>query len=148
MTHAHDEAVAGAIAVAIASAFTARLGTRTPQGAEFLDPVLLSIPDSEVKNRVIEARSLSDSTTREEAALDLGSGYAISAQDTVPFVLWCVAQHPDNYEEALWLTVSGLGDRDTTCAMVGGLVVNSSSASIPTQWQVNSEPISKTYIEV
>jgi ADP-ribosylglycohydrolase len=91
--------------------------------------------------RFVEARNLADATTGEEAALDLGSGYAVSAQDTVPFVLWCAAQYPDNYEEALWLTVSGLGDRDTTCAMVGGIVVNSSSASISSQWQVNSEPI-------
>ncbi|HEY0072556.1 MAG TPA: ADP-ribosylglycohydrolase family protein [Abditibacteriaceae bacterium] len=141
VTHAHEEGVAGAIAVAVAAAYATHLGTQTPHGVEFLDLVLPLIPDSEVKNRIVEARSLADATTGEEAALDLGSGYAVSAQDTVPFVLWCAAQHPDNYEEALWLTVSGLGDRDTTCAMVGGIVVNSSSASIPSQWQANSEPI-------
>ena len=40
----------------------------------------------------------------------------------MPFALWCAARHIDNYEEALWATVSGLGDRDTTCAIVGGVV--------------------------
>jgi hypothetical protein len=46
----------------------------------------------------------------------------LSAQDTVPFALWCAARHLDDYAEALRLTVSGLGDRDTTCAIVGGIV--------------------------
>ncbi|MEA5594520.1 ADP-ribosylglycohydrolase family protein [Rivularia sp. UHCC 0363] len=62
----------------------------------------------------------------------LGNGTKVSAQDTVPFTLWCAAQHLDNYEEALWLTVSGLGDRDTNCAIVGGIVSLSTGVeSIP-----------------
>ncbi len=141
VTHAHPEGVAGAIAVAVAAAHATRLGTQTPHGAEFLDLILPSIPDSEVKKRTLEARDIHEATTGEEAALDLGSGMAVSAQDTVPFVLWCAAQHPDNYEEALWLTVSGLGDRDTTCAMVGGIVANSSQKPIPQIWQSNTEPL-------
>ena len=40
----------------------------------------------------------------------------------VHVALWCAARYLDDYEEALWLTVSGLGDRDTTCAIVGGIV--------------------------
>jgi ADP-ribosylglycohydrolase len=56
------------------------------------------------------------------AAALLGNGSLISAQDTVPFALWCAAGHLDDYEEALWTTVSGLGDRDTTCAIAGGIV--------------------------
>ncbi len=42
----------------------------------------------------------------------------------MPFALWCAAHHLDDYESALWATVSGLGDRDTTCAIVGGIVVS------------------------
>ena len=62
----------------------------------------------------------------------LGTGHDISAQDTCPFALWCAGGHLDSYEEALWLTVSGLGDRDTTCAMVGGIVALSAGVdSIP-----------------
>jgi ADP-ribosylglycohydrolase len=52
----------------------------------------------------------------------LGSGFEVSAQDTVPFCLWCAGQHMEHWEETLWLTVAGLGDRDTTCAIVGGIV--------------------------
>ncbi|MGW7333163.1 ADP-ribosylglycohydrolase family protein, partial [Streptomyces sp. NPDC054840] len=56
------------------------------------------------------------------AAELLGSGRRISAPDTVPFALWCAAGEPDDVAEALWRTLEGWGDRDTTCAIVGGVV--------------------------
>jgi ADP-ribosylglycohydrolase len=72
----------------------------------------------------------------------LGNGSQVSAQDTVPFVLWCAAQQLGDYEEALWLTVSGLGDRDTTCAMVGGIVACCAGAeAIPAAWRTAREPL-------
>jgi ADP-ribosylglycohydrolase len=46
----------------------------------------------------------------------------VISSDTVPFVIWCATRHLDDFEAALWETVEGLGDRDTTCAMVGGIV--------------------------
>jgi len=65
----------------------------------------------------------------------LGNGSMVTAQDTVPFALWSAACHPNDYEEALWTTVGGLGDRDTTCAMVGGVVVMSTGVrAIPKEW--------------
>ena len=56
------------------------------------------------------------------AAQRLGNGSGVTAPDTVPFCLWAVAQYPNDFEEALWATVSALGDRDTTCAIVGGIL--------------------------
>ena len=48
----------------------------------------------------------------------------------------------DSYEEALWLTVSGLGDRDTTCAMVGGIVaLYTGVKGIPAPWMQAREPL-------
>ena len=65
----------------------------------------------------------------------LGTGSKVTAADTVPFSLWCAARHLGDYEEALWTTVSGLGDRDTTCAIVGGIVALSCDPSaIPAAW--------------
>jgi len=65
----------------------------------------------------------------------VGNGSRVSAPDTVPFCLWCAAKHFDNYEEALWTTVSGLGDCDTTCAIMGGIVVMAAGRdSIPARW--------------
>ena len=66
----------------------------------------------------------------------------VTSPDTVPFALWCAARHIDNYEEALWATVSGLGDRDTTCAIVGGVVVLATGrTSIPRTWLNAREPL-------
>src|SRR5262245_63984537 len=66
----------------------------------------------------------------------------LTAPGTVPFALWCAAQHLDDYEEALWLTVSGLGDRDTTCAIAGGIVACCTGAEgIPAAWRAAREPL-------
>lgn len=60
----------------------------------------------------------------------------------MPFALWCTAQHLGHFEEAVWLTVSGLGDRDTTCAIVGGIVALSADrATIPTDWLESCEQL-------
>lgn len=64
------------------------------------------------------------------------------AQDTVPFALWCIAHHLENYEEALWTAVAGLGDRDTICAIVGSVVILSAKPNtMPIDWQEQVEKI-------
>jgi ADP-ribosylglycohydrolase len=56
--------------------------------------------------------------------------------------MWSAAQHLDNYEEALWLTVSGLGDRDTICAIVGEIVsFHTGVEGIPAAWRRAREPL-------
>jgi ADP-ribosylglycohydrolase len=60
----------------------------------------------------------------------------------VPFSLWCASRHLDRYEEALWATVSGLGDRDTTCAIVGGIVaLRVGAEGLPRDWLARREPL-------
>ena len=137
ITHTHDEAIAGAIAVAVAVAFAHNLGTSgvTPGRSEFLDSVLPYVPESEVRSRIRQARDMSANASVQFAVSVLGNGVRVSAQDTVPFALWCAGERLSNYEEALWLTVSGLGDRDTTCAIVGGIVASrTGTAGIPAEW--------------
>lgn len=144
ITHAHDEAIAGAIAVAVATARATQLRDTTlkPDRAEFLDFVFSYSPDSEVRSKIRQARDMSDNASVTFAVSVLGNGVGVSAQDTVPFALWCAAQHLNDYEEALWLTVSGLGDRDTTCAIVGSIVVMMTGVErIPSDWRTFSEPL-------
>jgi ADP-ribosylglycohydrolase len=143
VTHAHPEAVAGAIAVAGAAAWAWRLrGTVPPPPQDFLDRVLRLVPDSEVARAVRRARDLDSGTPVHTAAATLGNGSQVSAQDTVPFVLWSSARHLANFEEALWHTVSGFGDMDTTCAMVGGIVATYTGIDrIPAGWRCNREPL-------
>ena len=59
----------------------------------------------------------------------------VIASDTVPFCLWCAARHLRSFEQAMWSTVSGRGDRDTTCAIVGAIVALSvGSDKLPSDW--------------
>ena len=144
VTHTHPEGIAGSIAVAIAAAWAWRLKQdhERPDRAKFLDLILPFIPTSEVRRKVRWARDLSATTSVETAVSLLGNGSGISAQDTVPFVLWCAGEHLDNYEQALWLTSSGLGDVDTTCAMVGGIVsLYGDIEDIPPAWRQAREPL-------
>ena len=124
ITHSHPEAIAGAIAIAIATAYAWLFQdmNHLPDRHEFLNQVLKHIPDSEVKSGIRRARDLSPTTTVDHAAAILGNGYKVTAQDTVPFALWSAANFLDQYEEAFWNTVSVLGDRDTNCAIVGAIV--------------------------
>jgi ADP-ribosylglycohydrolase len=143
-THCHPEAVAGAIAVALAAALAwqHRNNPQAPTLLEFLQQVHLRTPASDVRLGIQKAIDLPKGTPVRTAVSILGNGSLVTAQDTVPFALWSAACHLNNYQEALWATVSGLGDRDTTCAIVGGVVVMHTGArSIPKEWLDCREPI-------
>lgn len=144
ITHLHDEAIAGSIAVAVAAAHACRLrdaGNR-PSHDQFLDLLLPFIPESEVRSKVRRAREMGADASPGFAVAVLGNGVLVSAQDTVPYALWCAAQWLDNYEEALWLTVGGLGDRDTTCAIAGGIVAAyTGTEGIPARWLAAREAL-------
>ncbi len=144
VTHAHPEGIAGGIAVAVAAALAWQLrdSTRPPRGGEFLDLILPHVPESAVRTNIGMARELPPAISVRQAAALLGNGSEVSAQDTVPYTLWCAAQHLDDYEEALWLTLSGLGDIDTTCAIVGGIVsLHVGAEGIPIDWLCSREPL-------
>jgi ADP-ribosylglycohydrolase len=75
----------------------------------------------------------------------LGTGSQVSSSDTVPYSLLCASRFLGSYEEALWNTVAGLGDRDTTCAIVGGIVVMFVGAEgIPSSWLSTRERLRLT----
>jgi ADP-ribosylglycohydrolase len=143
-THSHSEAIAGAVAVALATGLAWRMknSAETPNSQEFLQHVHQRLPDSYVRQGIRNAIELPHEASVEAAVAKLGNGSAVTAPDTVPFALWCAARHLSSYEDALWATVSGLGDRDTTCAIVGGIVVMYVGVeSIPAQWLEHREQI-------
>ena len=143
-THCHSEAVAGAIAIALAAALAWKLREQSCliSSAEFLSRVADATPDSAVKRGIETAIRLDQGSTVEEAVKQLGNGKMVSCPDTVPFALWNASRHLSSYEDALWSTVSGLGDRDTTCAIVGGIVAMYTGAEgIPKEWLAAREPI-------
>ncbi len=135
-THAHPEGVAGAVAVAVAAALAFRVGEGESMTAEqFLQQVVENVPASETRSGIQQAVDIPGSEYPRKVARKLGAGYNVSAQDTVPYVLWCVAHRLDDYKETFWATISGLGDMDTTCAIAGGIVALSArQRGIPTAW--------------
>lgn len=142
ITHAHPEGIAGAIAVAVAAAVAWNMHNEAkPSRSSFIDRVLPFVPESEVKSRIERARNI-QTTTIENVVDMIGNGSEISAQDTVPFVLYCAGEWLDNYEEAIWQTMSGGGDVDTTCAMVGGIVaLYTGYGGIPQKWRGHREKL-------
>jgi ADP-ribosylglycohydrolase len=149
VTHAHPEAIAGAVAVAVASAWAWRLReyNNRPNLSDFVNLVLPSVPESEVSMKIRQARDIGSKVSVQVAAALLGNGMSFSAQDTIPFTLWCAGQYLNSFEEALWLTVSGQGDCDTTCAIVGGIVVMYTGVeAIPKKWLESREPLPQWFL--
>ena len=145
VTHAHPDGQAGAIAVAVAAAVAAQMGEgKTPRdGRALLEAALERTPAGATREGLEKALSLPLDQAPSAAAELLGTGRRVLSWDTVPFALWCAARHLDSYEEAMWTTVSGLGDRDTTCAIAGGVVALSAGrSSLPMAWLAAREPLS------
>jgi len=137
VTHAHPEGQAGAIAVAVAAAVAAQ--RPFPQENDFIREVERFVPESETLRRIRHSRSIAadDLATAKE---QLGTGFEVSAQDTVPFCIWSAAHHLHSYKDALVHTVAARGDCDTTCAMVGGIVALSVE-TLPLDWYIQREPL-------
>ncbi|MBC6474496.1 MAG: hypothetical protein GDA48_18200 [Hormoscilla sp. GM102CHS1] len=95
------------------------------------------MPECETYRGIEQAANIPFATDTEQVAMLLGSGMRVSAQDPVPFALWCAAQ---DYLAALWTTAIGLGDMNMNCAIVGGIVALS-AGSVPTAWIEAREPL-------
>lgn len=136
VTHAHPEGIAGAIAVAVAAQLAWRTRSQPTLGVPWLREVREAVPPGYTRDAIDEALSLPATVGIGNAANVLGNGSAVTAPDTVPLCLWVVAHHGSSFEEALWMVVRALGDRDTTAAIVGGiLALRSGYGAIPTAWR-------------
>lgn len=136
VTHYHPEAVAGAIAVAVAAGTAAAQRGKPAETAR--DAIWRMVeqhtPTSEVKARIQFARE-SNITEPKDIANEVGNGTEISAQDTVPFCIWSACKYLANYQEALLNTIEVGGDCDTNAAIVGGIVsAYTGLAAIPEEW--------------
>lgn len=144
VTHAHPDAQAGAIAVAVAASSALRLrgGIQAGSGRELIASVIQHTPDSETRAGLETALKLDPSYDVRTAVRALGNGGRLLASDTVPFAIWPAAKHLGSYEEAMWATVSAGGDMDTTCAIVGSIVVMATGVEgIPEMWRRSREPL-------
>jgi ADP-ribosylglycohydrolase len=137
-THAHADGAAGAIAIAVAAA-AVFAGERDPRA--LLETIVARTPASATREGVRRAIAMLRAEPVTVAA-ELGNGSHVLAADTVPFAAWCAATHLADYTAALWACASVGGDIDTTCAMVGGIVVGAVGlAGIPAAWRAAREPL-------
>ena len=144
ITHAHPEGIAGAITVAVATAIAWQHHNAPLMRGDFIEKVLPYIPKSDVYQNCLLAQKLPsvEYGAIDEVVRQIGNGGAITAQDSVPYVLYCAGENLHDFENAFWLTASGGGDVDTTCAMVCGIVAVSVGADkLPTEWLNRREPL-------
>ena len=135
VTHAHIEGIVGAMAAAVASTLllNKKLGLYSGEGDVFLRDIADKLPESDTKYKILSAIPIKKHSSIDFVVSVLGNGMMLTAQDTVPFCLWCAAYYYASVEEALWIAVSALGDRDTICAIVGGMV-SLYADELPQQW--------------
>lgn len=142
VTHAHLEAQVGAMAVALAAGLAANQQFEPLDFSTFLSRIVQELPPSDTQSKINKALHLSSTYSIATAVSVLGNGLKMTAQDTVPFALWCAAAHLDDFEAALWKAVAGLGDRDTICAIVGSIVILSAKPdTVPASWLEKVEKI-------
>jgi ADP-ribosylglycohydrolase len=141
-THLHRDGEAGAVAIAVATALAARVaaGELVHEPSTFLATIYEHTPTSLTRDGIDAATRLAADTPVAWAARKLGNGSRVCCDDTVPLCVWLAAHHLGDYEEALWNTVSALGDMDTTCAIVGGILA-AGGATIPPEWLARREPL-------
>jgi ADP-ribosylglycohydrolase len=143
VTHAHPEAILGAVAVAVAAAEAghARRLNHRPEPETLLHVVLEHLVDSRVSAGIRRAVALLGAGVP-EAAYELGNGARVLAQDTVPFALWVAATFLHDYPAAILACIEAGGDVDTTASIVGGIVAtHTGTGGIPSSWLTAREPL-------
>lgn len=144
ITHSHPEGIAGSVAVSLAAAGAWNARHLELEAARSLiwKSVFERTPPGETLEGIRKARAVPFEMSPENAARILGSGFLVTAPDTVPFALWCALRHLNDYREAMISTLEGDGDCDTNCAIVGGIVaVFAGRESIPPLWLESREPL-------
>lgn len=124
ITHHSDEAYAGALAVVVAVRLCA-LSTEVPE--DLLSTVAERLPDTRVRDRLIELRALIADPAA--AAVQFGnSGYVV---DAVPLALLVAAAGRGHSLESVLERAVSLGGDTDTIASIAGQVVGATGTNIP-----------------
>ncbi len=106
------------------------------------DEVLEHTPNGNTRAGIERARGIGANASARAASGWLGNGSKVTCPDTVPFCLWAVAKHFNDYKQAIWRTVQAGGDVDTNAAIVGGVVALAVGPSgLPAEWLARREEL-------
>ena len=144
VTHAHPDAQAGTIAVAVAAAYFVRqrLGLLSSDSESLLETAIEHTPQGDTRSRIQRAINIPGDSRLDYVISLLGNGSTLCSYDTVPIALWFVANSNRNFSDTLWHSVAALGDRDTICAIVGSLMaLMVGKDKLPTTWCDRREPL-------
>ena len=133
ITHHHDEAYVGALAVVIAI----REGLNGNwQGESGLLPIIIDqIPDSSVRDRLIELTKVNDSISLKELASQMGaSGYVV---ESVPLALYASQRLKQlGFAKLMEELILAGGDTDTMASITGqitGAIIG--QEGLPEEWK-------------
>lgn len=144
ITHMHAEGVAGAIAIAVATAMAWRLRGKPAQNIieEFFEEIYKRVPDGETRRGIAHAIKVKDFDSPIATARLPGNGSMVTCPDTVPFCIWSAAKYFGKFRDAIANTASVGGDGDTNCAIVGGIVAQSAGwKALPLEWLEKMEKL-------
>jgi len=136
VTHWHPEGVSGAVIVALAVAAMWR--TREDSLGSAIEEVRMAIDgyatESQTKTRTLRVFDYAESRW-EKVAGDVGAGELITAQDTVPYAVWCALYCEEDFKECMLRSVEANGDCDTVAAIAAGiLTARIGQDALPKDW--------------
>jgi ADP-ribosylglycohydrolase len=115
ITHGQVDAYAGALAVVLA--IRAILAGQWTGAEPLLEMLLSQLPDTRVRDRLLEIQALPGQPTITDVARLGTSGYVV---DSVPFALFCASQVPRiGLRAMLAATIAAGGDTDTNASLAG-----------------------------
>lgn len=136
ITHHSDEAYLGALAVALAI----HSDLRHP---DLFSQIARDLPDSRVRDRLIELASVQDAESLALAAARFGaSGYVV---ETVPLALLVASRMvASDFSEVLHEATEIAGDTDTICAIAGQIAGSQLGVEGLPADLLNLEPVAQT----
>lgn len=116
ITHHHDEAYAGSLAIVLA--IKDLMSNDRPAGKDWLMKIGNELPDTLVRDRIIEYAELVHKSSIEAIANEFGnSGYVV---ESVPLALFGVVKSWDiGFEAAIHEIIHAGGDTDTNASIMG-----------------------------
>jgi ADP-ribosyl-[dinitrogen reductase] hydrolase len=117
ITHHHDEAYAGALAVLVAIRLMV-FGSWQPGESNLLELVASSLPDSQVRDRLLRYRGFPAHTLPQDVADCWGSsGFVVESVPLALFAAQAIASQP--FESVIAQAVAAGGDADTVASIAG-----------------------------